>query len=221
MTSSDRRIDINNVFSNNRIGENDAIEGGQSLTLGSEYKISDKISKDDYLFFSLASVFSDQENLDLPITSTIGNKSSDIFGNIKFIPNKFLDINYDFSLDNNLNTSNYDLIKTTLSLNNFVTSFEYLQEQNLIGNDSYVKNETSYKFDESNYLKFSTRKNKQTDLTEFYNLVYEYKNDCLTAAVEYNKEYYNDNDLKPEEQFLFTVTIVPFGKVNSPSFNRN
>ena len=30
------------------------------------------------------------------------------------------------------------------------------------------------------------------NLTEYYNLVYEYKNDCLTAGIKFNKSYYND-----------------------------
>ena len=53
------------------------------------------------------------------------------------------------------------------------------------------------------------------NLREFYNLIYQYKNDCLVAGIEYNKEYYTDNDLKPAEQLLFTITIVPFGNINS------
>ena len=36
-------------------------------------------------------------------------------------------------------------------------------------------------------------KRKTDNLTEYYNLVYEYKNDCLTAGVKYNKEYYEDS----------------------------
>ena len=40
-------------------------------------------------------------------------------------------------------------------------------------------NETSYNLDVNNQLMFSTRKNKKTDLTEFYKLIYQYKNDCL------------------------------------------
>ena len=119
-----------------------------------------------------------------------------------------------------MDTSNYDSIKANLSLNNFVTTFEFLQEQNIIGSKSYIANETSYSFDGSNSLSFSTRKNKETNLTEFYNLIYEYKNDCLAAAIQYNKQYYEDNDLKPEEQLLFTLTIMPFGKVGTPKLNK-
>ena len=33
-------------------------------------------------------------------------------------------------------------------------------------------------------------KNKEIDLTEYYDLIYEYKNDCLTAGIRYNKTYY-------------------------------
>ena len=41
--------------------------------------------------------------------------------------------------------------------------------------------------------------------------------DCLIAAVEYSKDYYNFQDLKPEEKLFFKLTIVPFGTTSSPS----
>jgi len=220
MSNSDRRIDMNNIFSKNRISKNEAMEGGQSLTLGSEYKITKKEDNSELLLLNLGTVIRDKENPDLPTNSTIGQKSSDIVGNAKYIPNKNFNIDYNFSLDNSLDTSNYDSIKANLSVNNFVTSFEFMQEQNVIGSKSYIQNETSYSFNETKSLSFSTRKNRETNLTEFYNLIYKYKNDCLTAAIQYNKEYYNDNDLKPEEQLLFTITIMPFGKINTPNLNR-
>jgi len=213
--NNDRRIDINNIFSVNRISNNSVIEGGESMTVGNTYRLTDKNNVQEYLFLGLASNFRFDENEDLPVKSTIGKKSSDIVGKAKISPSKYFNISYNFSLDNNLESSNYDSVKTTLSLNNFVTSFEFLQEQGDIGNESFIKNNTSYNFDEENSLNFSTRKNKVTNLTEFYNLIYQYKNDCLIAGVEYNKEYYTDNDLKPTNQLLFTITIVPFGKINS------
>ena len=44
---------------------------------------------------------------------------------------------------------------------------------------------------------------------EYYDLVYEYKNDCLTAGIKYRKTYYQDRDLKPGEDLMFTLTIYP------------
>ena len=40
-------------------------------------------------------------------------------------------------------------------------------------------------------------------------MVYEYKNDCLTAGIKYKKTYYEDRDLKPTEDLLFTITLFP------------
>ena len=214
--NSDRRIDINNIYSFDRIGSSSAVEGGQSVTLGSGYRRTDK-NGNKLLGLDLATVFRDEINEDLPTKSTIGNKSSDIVGNFYLKPNKFFNFQYNFSLDNSLNRSNYDSIKTEFNVNNFVTTFEYLEENNVIGNESYISNKTSYNFDETNSINFSTRKNKKTDLTEFYNLIYQYQNDCLVAAIEYNKNYYEDSDLKPSENIFFSITLKPFGTTTGPS----
>ena len=107
-----------------------------------------------------------------------------------------------------------------MDLNNFVTNFEYIEEKNVVGSKSFINNQTSYSFDENNSIKFSTRKNRELDLTEFYNLIYQYENDCLKAALEYNKTFYNDSDLKTEEEMFFSLTIVPFTKLNTTNFKK-
>ena len=118
-------------------------------------------------------------------------------------------------LDDGLSRSNYNSLKTTLSVNNLVTTFEYLEEGNIIGSNHYVGNQTVLKFNDNNSLEFKTRSNREIDMTEFYNLIYQYENDCLRAALEYNKNYYSDDDIKPEEEVLFSITIMPFTKINS------
>ena len=91
-------------------------------------------------------------------------------------------------------------------------AFEYLNENKSNNSASYITNRTTYNVDESNNFSFETRENKTTGLTEFYNLIYEYKNDCLTAGIKYNKSYYEDKDLKPSENLLFTMTLIPLGE---------
>ena len=73
-----------------------------------------------------------------------------------------------------------------------------------------LENTTKYKFNESNSLQFKTRRNKEINLTEYYDLIYEYKNDCLTAGIKYKKKYYKDNDIIPTEELFFSITIIPF-----------
>ena len=101
-------------------------------------------------------------------------------------------------------------MNTELKINNFVSTFEFIEESDEIGSTHFIANETSLEIDDTKSLKFRTRKNKKTDLTEYYNLIYEYKMDCLTAAIEYDKDYYTDGSLKPEEKLFFSITIMPF-----------
>ena len=77
-------------------------------------------------------------------------------------------------------------------------------------NTNAISNTTKYTFKEYSSLTFSTRRNRQIDLTEYYDLVYEYKNDCLVAGIKYRKDYYKDADIIPKEELFFSITIVPF-----------
>ena len=213
----DRKIDINNVFTQNRLSLDDTVEGGQSLTLGGEYVLKGKEYGNDILKAGLASVLRDNEEINLPTKSTLNNKGSDFIGSLVFEPNKYLKFDYNFSMDSDFESSNYNLLKTNVSVNKFVTSFEFLQEDDEVGSESYLSNETAYNFNDAYSLKYRTRRNKKTDFTEFYNLIYEYKNDCLTASIQYNKDYYSDNELKPNEEIFFSISIVPLATLNTPS----
>ena len=219
MSNEDRRIDISNISSINRLGISDGVEGGQSITTGLEYSFRDKIGEEK-ISLNLSQVLRDKANPDLPKNSTLNNKYSDIIGNIKFDLFDNLNFEYDFMVDNNLDKLNYNSIDTSLTVNNFITTFQYLEEDGEVGNKSFISNQTKYSFDENNSLSFATRRNRELNMTEFYNLVYQYENDCLRAAIEYNKNFYSDSDIKPEEEILFTLTIIPFSKFASPNVNK-
>ena len=218
MRNDESRIDINNVFNPNRINSEDTFEGGASLTLGTEFL---KINKDndEILNVKLANSIRYKEDKNLPIMSSIGKKTSDLFGQIEFNPNEIFEFNYDFSLDENLQNQNYQLIKTSMTLNNFVTSFSFLNEDfdTITNNKGYLENKTNYKISDSKDFTFETRRNKKTSLTEFYNLIYRYRNDCLIASLEYNKDFYEDRGLQPEENVFFKLTFVPFGETQTPN----
>ena len=112
------------------------------------------------------------------------------------------------------------MIKSTLSINNFVTTFEFLEENNEVGSSSYLLNETSLALNKDNKILFRERRNKETDFKEFYNIMYQYENDCLVASLEYNKDYYSDRDLKPMEELFFSLTITPLSTFSTPSLSK-
>ena len=101
-----------------------------------------------------------------------------------------------------------------------VTTFDYLNENNTLDKNSYLLNTTEYALNKFNSISFSTRENKTSDLTEYYKLMYQYKNDCLAASIEYNKDYYDDRDIKPEENIFLKLTIIPFGETSSPDLKK-
>ena len=214
----DRIINFDNIFSINRIGQSDTVEGGQSITVGTEYSLHNNNMNKKYFSANLATVFRDTKNINLPTNSTLGEKNSDIFGNISLNGSKFIDIDYGFALDNDLNTINFNQIKSTLSFYNFISEFDFLEKKG-INSESYIANETKLAINESSSVGFRTRRNKEKNLTEYYNLLYEYQNDCLIAGIEYKKDFYADGSLTPEELVFFSITIMPFGKVNSPYIN--
>ena len=208
-STSDRSINVDGIFDVNRLGLDDSFEEGKSLTLGVEYKKTDISDINKYFEAKIATVYRDKKESFIPGTSGIHEKNSNIFGKISNNYFENLQLSYDFILDNDLNTLMYNSLNTSLSYKNFNTTFNFLEENGHIGDTNSMENTTTLKFNDQNYLSFNTRRNRKIDLTEYYNFIYEYKNDCLVAGIKYNKTYYEDRDLKPSENLLFSITLSP------------
>ena len=211
-STTGRTIDANNAWGINRLGLTDTYESGRSLTLGLNYTNERKNKLDqinNYFEMKLATILRDKEEKFIPNNSTINRKNSNLFGSVtnKFSEN--IEIGYNFSLDNDLNTLEYNSIDTTITLNNIVTKFNFIEENGERGDSNIAGGSITYNLDDKNFFSFETRRNRRLNLTEFYDLVYEYKNDCLTAGIKYKKTYYSDGDLRPTENLLFTVTLFP------------
>ncbi len=211
------RMNYLNLFNFDRLNKNDMIEGGESITIGGNYQL---VNKGINLFeFSAGQIFRLSKNQDLPEISALNEKRSDVIGNLEFSPNNNFNINYAFSADNDLNDINYNFIETDFYVNNFVTSFKFLDSKSNFGDKSFISNTSKYNLNNNNSFSFSTNKNLDINFTEYYDLIYEYKNDCFAAAVEYKKTYYNDVDLNPDENIFFSIKIIPFGNINTPNLN--
>ena len=224
-SATSRRIDVGNAFSENRLSLGDSFETGESITLGIDFKkdkvttitkIDEKntISKvteiEDYIDFRLATVLRFNKEKYIPIDSSINEKHSNYFGSLKVKPNKNIILDYNFSLTNDFDTIEYNALSAEYILDNFSTKFSYIEEQGILGNSHIVDNNTQFTFKDYNSITFGTRRDIRTNLTEYYDLIYEFKNDCLIAGIQYRKDYYNDKDIVPVEELFFSITIVPF-----------
>ena len=236
-SNSGGMITMSNIYSVSRLGMSDSFEEGGSLTIGVDYRKEKIISKDklieiagkndddiklieDYFEFKLATVIRNKKEKNVAPSSTINRTNSNIIGQINYALSDHILFNYDFSLDNDLSSFEYTSVDTELAYGNFSTKISFLEKNGPIGDTNMISNTSKYKFDENNSIKFATRKNRKINLTEYYDLIYEYKNDCLTAGVRWNKKYYSDTDLKPVEELYFSITIVPLGTFTPEGISR-
>ena len=208
-SNENKHVTANNVFNINRLGLSDGFEQGKSLTLGIDYFKEDLKDINNYFEFNLAKVLRDVRQENIPKNSSIGQKGSNIFGSSTWSLSDKVNINYDFSVDNDLETFEYNSVGTELSVFNLVTEFDYREDTGKRGNANFIENVTTLNFNDNNFLKFKTRRNRKINLTEYYDLVYEYANDCLIAGFKYKKTYYQDRDFKPNEDLILTITLFP------------
>jgi LPS-assembly protein len=205
------------AFNINRSENINDYETGISGTLGFDYKI---IKEDSNFDLSIAQVINEKENNKIADKTSLNEKLSDLVGSSKYVVNKNIDIKYDFSVDQNYQDLNYNEIGTTLKYNALDFNFGFLQEKKHIGNQEYFKTKIDLKNKENGLFSFETKRNLITNSSEFYNLSYEYLNDCLRAGLVFRREFYNDSELEPENSLLFKITLMPFGNINSPTFSK-
>ena len=213
---SERRVDVDSIFNLDRLGLGDSYEEGGSLTLGVDYtkqkqkkNEDDTVQIDDFFEMKIATVIRNKEENKIPFNSSLSDKQSNIVGKIGYSFLEYFTLDYDFSVKDDFETFEYNAVETSLTYNKFYTGFTFVEETGRLGNSNVIKNTSRYSFDDSNSVQFNTRRNRKTNLTEYYDLVYKYENDCLTASLEYKKNYYNDKDIRPTEELFFSITIVP------------
>ena len=83
-----------------------------------------------------------------------------------------------------------------------------------------MKIKVTVDFNNSGELTFDIKKNLETDSTEFYDLAYDYVNDCLKAGLLFRREFYSDKDVEASDSLIFRITLFPFGEAKSPLIDR-
>ena len=212
-SEKNRKINIKNIFDSNRLAIDESFESGKSITLGTSYKKESNTNQNKFIEYKLATVFRDKHEENIPSQTSLHKRNSNLFGSVDYGLSNNLIIDYKFAIDNKIENFVHNSVGINFSLNNFVTSFNFIEEELELGNTNILENTTKYNLNSNNSVSFKTRKNREINLTEYYDLVYEYKNDCLTAGVKFNKTYYEDRDLKPSENIMFTISFYPLTSV--------
>ena len=167
----------------------------------------------------MGQIFNETYNFDMPNKTSLNQKVSDLVGSATYNFNENTNIKLNFNLDENYSDVNYTELQTNFEKNKFKFNVSYLEERNHIGTGNYISSGLSYSFDNSSSLSFSTKRNFETNSAEFYNLSYEYINDCLKAGLIFRREFYTDRDLDQEDVLMLNITFRPFDAISSPNLN--
>ena len=212
------RLNPEEAFNIDRLENIKNFETGNSLSLGFDYVgVENNIEKFD---FSVAQIISEKENKKISSKTGLDEKLSDLVGSSSFNFNDKFNLTHQFAIDQNYQEFNYNDFGLNLEFGSSNLKFNYIEEDKHIGNQEYFKTQLSFKNQDKSLVKFETKRNLITNSSEFYDLSYEYINDCLRAGLVYRREFYNDSEIEPENSLMFNITLTPFGSVVSPKFNR-
>ena len=214
------RLNYQNLFNLNKMNDIDVLEPGLSSSIGFEYKKNkldtSNVIAEEEVSFSIGQVISAKENMDIPSSTSLDQKFSDVVGEMKYKINNKIDLKYDFSIDQGYKNFNYNEIGTNYTFDKAKFNVSYLEEKNHIGTKEYIQTGVDFILNNSSELSFNTKRNLLTSSAEFYNLSYSYVNDCLKAGMAYRREFYSDRDVEPVNTLMFTISIIPFAEISSP-----
>ena len=216
------RLKYSNLFDLTKVSHIDVIENGFSTTLGFDFKKNDYdltsgIGKEKFSF-SAGQVISEEENKDIPSTTSLDQRFSDIVGVSSYNINDNIGLKYNFAIDQGYKELNYSEIGADMNFGKTKFNVSYLEEKNHIGNQEYIQSGIDLELNNSTALSFSAKRNILTSSAEYYNINYEYFNDCLRAGIAYRRSFYADRDVESTNSLMFKITFVPFGEISSPTF---
>ena len=218
LSAKSKRLSVSNIFTLDRIEEIDTIETGLSATLGFDYELMKKNSNskknEKNLTVSMGQIISDTEDVNKP--APLNQRFSDLAGEVVWSPSDKFKFNYNFNLDQNYKDLQYSEVGTTFDLGPVSFNLGYLEENEYLGNQEYVKTGFDLKMNNTSTLSFSTKRNLLKDSSEFYNMSYQYQNDCFKAGMVFRREFYSDRDIEADTSLLFTISIIPFSNMSSP-----
>ena len=198
------------AFDIDRLNNINNFETGNSATLGFDFNIKEK--NIDKFNFSVAQIINENENKKQNSKTSLDEKLSDLVGESSLRINNNLELDYNFAIDQNYNEFNFNDIGSKLKFGNLGVDFNYIEENNHIGDKKYFKTKINFDNQENRLVSFEAKRNLITNSAEFYDLSYEYANDCLRAGLVFRREFYNDSELEPENSLMFNITLVPLVK---------
>ena len=233
--SLDKMLTYQDIYSMNRMSSITNPETGGDIGYGIDYNIRKKNNLSEVYMdgtFSIGQVIKKKKLKEMPENSSLANTSSDFVGNVSFFYDgkieekisqtaylkKGLNINYDYTVSNDLNKILKNDIDISYADTKNTWSSKYYETHD-ISNEQYI----DIKYDRKIYDDFTfatgVRKNIQDSFTENNFIGIAYETDCIKISLNLAKTFYHDEDLKPSNNFTLSLVLKPFGSPISPDLS--
>jgi len=240
----DKTLHFSDAFSLNRTGNLENVETGTSLGHGIDYILSkSKTFKSENAYTlktGISQIIADKRQNNMPNKSSLNNKSSDYAGyfNYNFYEDKnnfnysdyekekisFLNIfeknkvslGYNYNLNNDFSEINRNSFDISSVYKTFFGSIKFEEKKYHIGNEKYAELEIKKLFTNNIYFNLETKKNLNTNASEYHKFSLNFENDCLITSLSFTKDFYYDEDVKNSKKLIFGVIIKPFSDNIAP-----
>ena len=213
-------LNYSDLYKLNKVKDIQTVDTGSSISLGFDFKINNLDEKNEVknekFRIGIGQIISAEENRDMPSKATLNEKMSDIIGEASLNLSENINISHNFLLDQNLENFNKNRIELGAIYPSANFNLSFLEESQHIGHTKYVETKAGFNFSDG-LISLGAKRNLLTNSAEFYDLSYEYINDCLTAGVAFRREFYRDRDVEPEDSLIFKVTFKPLGTITTPA----
>ena len=107
------------------------------MTAGFKYQ---QINNGSNLNFSIGQIINEKKNnKNMPSSSSLDNRFSDVVRNIYFNNNNNFKLNYDYSLDQNFKEMNYNKLSADFEMDKINFNIDYLEENNVSKSKSTLR----------------------------------------------------------------------------------
>ena len=214
-TTNDTTLNTDNIFSMNRMNNDELIEKDLSFNLGADWIWQEKKNNNkepEKATISVGQVLKLNKDLDMPTKSSLQKSNSDIVSKINYLSPKNFDVTLKSTFDNQLNHVYYNDFIFKKNFTSSEINFNFYEKNSHIGNERYAKANLASYITDSTKLKIETDRNLKTDLSNSHKLGIENENECIRYGFYLQKNYSSDKDLKPATSVYFGVTLLPFGE---------
>ena len=217
--SNNTLLTTDNIFAMNRMNNDELIEKDLSFNLGFDWLWQEKFmpSKDlekkevSKAAVSIGQVIKFNKDADMPTSSSLQNKTSDIVTKVNYLAPKNFDVTIKNTIDHQLNAVYYSDLNLKKFFYNGEFNINYYEKNKYIGSERYAKANFISEITNSTKLRIESDRNLKTDITNSHKLSIENENECIRYGVYFQKNYSSDKDVRPSTNVFFGVTLLPFG----------